>query len=78
MILTRHGVFYCVQGEETQRQMNAALYLECSAKHRENVEDIFKEATKLALDHSRKSQQARKKRRKCHIMWNQQEKHNVL
>ncbi|KAB5543703.1 hypothetical protein PHYPO_G00082590 [Pangasianodon hypophthalmus] len=56
------------QGEETQRQMNATLYLECSAKHRENVEDIFKEATKLALDHSRKSKRVRKKWRKCHIM----------
>ncbi|KAF4081817.1 hypothetical protein AMELA_G00144720 [Ameiurus melas] len=56
------------QGEETQRQMNATLYLECSAKHRDNVEDIFKEATKLALDHSRKLRQVRKKRRKCHIM----------
>ncbi|KAK3522113.1 hypothetical protein QTP70_025258 [Hemibagrus guttatus] len=57
-----------IQGEDTQRQMNATLYLECSAKHRENVEDVFKEATKVALDHCRKSRQARRKRRKCHIM----------
>lgn len=49
--------------------MSATLYLECSAKHRDNVEDVFKEATKLALDHSRKSRHVRKKRRKkCHIM----------
>ncbi|TSM12574.1 Rho-related GTP-binding protein RhoF [Bagarius yarrelli] len=57
-----------IKGEETQRQMNATLYLECSAKHRENVEDVFKEATKLALEHSRKSRHARKKRRRCHLM----------
>ncbi|KAM9456639.1 rho-related GTP-binding protein RhoF [Clarias gariepinus] len=57
-----------IQGEETQRRMNATLYLECSAKHRENVEDVFKEATKLALDYSRKARHVRKKRRKCHIM----------
>ncbi|KAF7701393.1 rho-related GTP-binding protein RhoF [Silurus meridionalis] len=57
-----------IKGEETQKQMNATLYLECSAKHRENVEDIFKEATKLALDHRRKNRQARKKWKKCSII----------
>ncbi|XP_052314018.1 rho-related GTP-binding protein RhoF-like isoform X2 [Oncorhynchus keta] len=34
------------QGEETRRHMSAELYLECSAKYRENVEDIFRDATK--------------------------------
>ncbi|KAI5614309.1 rho-related GTP-binding protein RhoF [Silurus asotus] len=57
-----------IKGEETQKQMKATLYLECSAKHRENVEDIFKEATKLALDHRRKKRQARKKWKKCSII----------
>ncbi|KAL7846766.1 hypothetical protein SRHO_G00217460 [Serrasalmus rhombeus] len=57
-----------IQGEETQKQMNAELYLECSAKYRENVEDIFKEATKIALASRRKLRKARKKRKICSIM----------
>uniref|UniRef100_A0A8B9LL70 Ras homolog family member F, filopodia associated n=1 Tax=Astyanax mexicanus TaxID=7994 RepID=A0A8B9LL70_ASTMX len=56
------------QGEETQKQMNAELYLECSAKYRENVEDIFKEATKLAMTMRRKARKARKKRKPCSIL----------
>lgn len=56
------------QGEETQKQMNAELYLECSAKYRENVEDIFREAAKLALTSRRKSRKARKKRKPCSIL----------
>ncbi|KAK2819124.1 hypothetical protein Q5P01_024685 [Channa striata] len=35
-----------LQGEETQQQMNAELYLECSAKYKENVEDIFRRPQK--------------------------------
>lgn len=57
-----------IQGEETQKQMNAALYLECSAKYRENVEDIFKEAAKLALMSRRKARKARKKQKHCSIL----------
>lgn len=57
-----------IQGEETQKQMNATMYLECSAKQQENVEDIFKEATKLALEHIRKSRQLHRKRKKCTIL----------
>ncbi|XP_018610560.1 rho-related GTP-binding protein RhoF [Scleropages formosus] len=50
------------QGEETRQQIGAELYLECSAKYRENVEDIFLEATKRALAASRRARQSRKKR----------------
>ncbi|XP_030624259.1 rho-related GTP-binding protein RhoF [Chanos chanos] len=57
-----------IQGVETQRQMNAQMYLECSAKYMENVEDIFKEATKLALASRRKARQARRKKRTCSIL----------
>lgn len=56
-----------VQGEETRQQINADLYLECSAKYRENVEDIFREATKRALAARRKKKQRRKKKT-CSIL----------
>lgn len=47
--------------------MNADLYLECSAKYQENVEDIFKEATKKALAFMRK-QRNYKRKKKCIIL----------
>ncbi|XP_064833915.1 rho-related GTP-binding protein RhoF-like isoform X1 [Oncorhynchus masou masou] len=55
------------QGEETRRHMSAELYLECSAKYRENVEDIFRDATKKALASSRRARQ-RTKKRHCVIL----------
>ncbi|XP_023262235.1 rho-related GTP-binding protein RhoF-like [Seriola lalandi dorsalis] len=55
------------QGEETRQQMNAELYLECSAKYQENVEDIFREATKKALAFNRKLKNC-KRRRKCVVL----------
>ncbi|XP_026153171.1 rho-related GTP-binding protein RhoF [Mastacembelus armatus] len=55
------------QGEETQQQMNAELYLECSAKYQENVEDIFKEATLKALAFKRK-QKNYKRKKKCVVL----------
>lgn len=56
-----------IQGEETCKQMNAEVYLECSAKFQENVNDIFKEATKRALVFRRK-QRNYKRKRKCTIL----------
>ncbi|XP_020313413.1 rho-related GTP-binding protein RhoF-like [Oncorhynchus kisutch] len=50
------------QGEETRRHMSAELYLECSAKYRENVEDIFREATKKALASCRRAKHRTRKR----------------
>ncbi|XP_055724042.1 rho-related GTP-binding protein RhoF-like isoform X1 [Salvelinus fontinalis] len=55
------------QGEETRRHMSAELYLECSAKYRENVEDIFRDATKKALASSRRARH-RTKKRHCVIL----------
>lgn len=55
------------QGEETRRHMGADLYLECSAKYQENVEDIFREATKKALAASRKARH-RKRKRHCVVL----------
>ncbi|XP_043859440.1 rho-related GTP-binding protein RhoF-like [Dromiciops gliroides] len=45
------------QGESACWQMKAALYLECSTKFWENVDDMFQEATKVAL---KKAQQKKK------------------
>ncbi|XP_060917804.1 rho-related GTP-binding protein RhoF [Labrus mixtus] len=53
------------QGEETRQQMNAELYLECSAKHQENVDDIFREATKRTLAFNRKQ---KKNKKRCLIL----------
>ncbi|XP_006894710.1 PREDICTED: rho-related GTP-binding protein RhoF [Elephantulus edwardii] len=37
------------QGQSACEQIRAALYLECSAKFRENVEAVFREAARIAL-----------------------------
>ncbi|XP_075945028.1 rho-related GTP-binding protein RhoF [Anarhichas minor] len=50
------------QGEETRQQMNAELYLECSAKYQENVEDVFREATKRTLAFNRKRKNCKRKK----------------
>ncbi|XP_074061676.1 rho-related GTP-binding protein RhoF isoform X2 [Macrotis lagotis] len=55
------------QGESACQQMKAALYLECSAKFRENVEDVFREATKVALSALKKAQR-KKKRHICLLL----------
>ncbi|XP_068562246.1 rho-related GTP-binding protein RhoF [Cebidichthys violaceus] len=55
------------QGEETRQQMNAELYLECSAKYQENVEDVFREATKRTLAFNRK-QKNYKRKKQCVVL----------
>lgn len=55
------------QGEEIRQQMNAELYLECSAKYQENVEDIFREATKRALAFNKKRRNYKRKK-KCVVL----------
>lgn len=49
------------------QQMQAALYLECSAKFRENVEDVFREAAKVALSALKKAQR-QKHHRLCLLL----------
>ncbi|XP_057674491.1 rho-related GTP-binding protein RhoF [Corythoichthys intestinalis] len=56
-----------MQGQAAQRVMEAELYLECSAKYQENVEDVFMEAAKHALAYRRK-QKDYKRKRKCAIL----------
>ncbi|XP_069071014.1 rho-related GTP-binding protein RhoF [Pleurodeles waltl] len=55
------------QGEATRQKMNAEEYLECSAKFRENIEDIFRDAAKSAL-HSMKKAKNHKRRRQCLVL----------
>nr|XP_056715072.1 rho-related GTP-binding protein RhoF [Euleptes europaea] len=55
------------QGEEARRQMNADVYLECSAKYRENIEDIFREAASIALNAMKKNKR-QKKLRPCALL----------
>lgn len=57
--------------------MNAELYLECSAKYQENVEDIFREATKRTLAFNRK-QRNHKRKKKCVILWSQRDRRSTL
>ena len=42
--------------------MTAELYLECSAKYQEHVEDIFREAAKKALAYRRKKKKCVRKK----------------
>ncbi|KAL0610528.1 Rho-related GTP-binding protein RhoF [Plecturocebus cupreus] len=56
-----------MQGLSACEQIRAALYLECSAKFRENVEDVFREAAKVALSALKKTQR-QKKRRLCLLL----------
>lgn len=51
------------QGLSTCQQIRAALYLECSAKFRENVEDVFREAAKVALSSLKKARRQKHQRR---------------
>ncbi|NXA49730.1 RHOF protein, partial [Nothocercus julius] len=55
------------QGETACQQINAEVYLECSAKCRENVENVFKEATTIALNAMKKAKR-QKKRTVCSML----------
>ncbi|KAM8797867.1 rho-related GTP-binding protein RhoF [Eudromia elegans] len=55
------------QGETACQQINAEVYLECSAKCRENVENVFKEATTIALNAMKKAKR-QKKRTVCSVL----------
>ncbi|XP_006865457.1 PREDICTED: rho-related GTP-binding protein RhoF [Chrysochloris asiatica] len=55
-----------MQGQSACEQIRAVLYLECSAKFRENVEVVFREAAKVALSALKKTE--RQKRRFCLLL----------
>ncbi|XP_069789387.1 rho-related GTP-binding protein RhoF [Narcine bancroftii] len=57
------------KGEETAHQINAVMYLECSAKFRENIEDIFKEASTVALSAlKKKKSKSKRKQKQCLLL----------
>ncbi|XP_041793441.1 rho-related GTP-binding protein RhoF-like [Chelmon rostratus] len=58
-----------IQGEEARRTLGAVLYLECSAKLRENVDDLFREATKRALLETRVLEEVRERGSLCACSW---------
>ncbi|NXV03171.1 RHOF protein, partial [Cettia cetti] len=55
------------QGEAACKEINAEIYLECSAKCRENIENVFKEATSIALSAMKKAKSHRK-RKVCSVL----------
>ncbi|XP_034284666.1 rho-related GTP-binding protein RhoF [Pantherophis guttatus] len=50
------------QGEEACCKIGASVYLECSAKFRENIEPIFREAASIALSAIKKAKRQNKSR----------------
>lgn len=60
-------LFYSFQGEAACKEINAEIYLECSAKCRENIENVFKEATTIALSAMKKAKRHRK-RKVCSVL----------
>ncbi|XP_077318095.1 rho-related GTP-binding protein RhoF [Lithobates pipiens] len=56
------------QGEATCKNIQAEEYLECSAKFQENVDNVFREATLIALNGMKKEQKMKKKKRSCLLL----------
>ncbi|XP_018525184.2 rho-related GTP-binding protein RhoF [Lates calcarifer] len=57
-----------IQGEEARRKIGAVLYLECSAKYKENVDDLFRQATKQALMATREPEEASQQGSLCALL----------
>lgn len=55
------------QGEDARRQINADVYLECSAKFRENIEQVFRETAIVTLNAMKKARR-QKKGKPCAIL----------
>lgn len=56
------------QGVSMARQIRAVTYLECSAKFRENIEDIFNDASNAALSAMKGKKRHWNPKRKCIII----------
>ncbi|XP_018412596.1 PREDICTED: rho-related GTP-binding protein RhoF [Nanorana parkeri] len=56
------------QGEATCKNIQAEEYLECSAKFQENVDNVFREATLIALNGMKKEQKMKKKHKSCLLL----------
>ncbi|XP_017948656.1 rho-related GTP-binding protein RhoF isoform X1 [Xenopus tropicalis] len=55
-------------GEDTCKSIQAAEYLECSAKYRENIDNVFKEATLIALNAMKREQKLKRKQKNCSLL----------
>ncbi|XP_053328736.1 rho-related GTP-binding protein RhoF [Spea bombifrons] len=56
------------QGETTCKSIHAVEYLECSAKFQENVDNVFKEATLIALNGMKKEEKLKRRHKQCLIL----------
>ncbi|XP_072272018.1 rho-related GTP-binding protein RhoF isoform X2 [Pyxicephalus adspersus] len=56
------------QGEATCKNIQAEEYLECSAKFKENVDKVFREATLVALNGMKKEQRMKRKNKSCLLL----------
>ncbi|NXR46070.1 RHOD protein, partial [Hippolais icterina] len=57
-----------LQGEAMARQVRAVSYMECSARYRDNVENIFVTATSAAISAARRRQRKARPRRVCVVL----------
>ncbi|NWW83506.1 RHOF protein, partial [Climacteris rufus] len=56
------------QGEAMARQVRAVSYMECSARYRENVGDIFVTACSAAISATRRRQRKGRPKRLCVLL----------
>ena len=63
---TNFGKLYQTQGFALANEIGAVKYIECSAKTKENLLELFQEATTAVVNHRRSNQP--KKKRKCVIL----------
>ncbi|OCT98407.1 hypothetical protein XELAEV_18010639mg [Xenopus laevis] len=56
------------QGEDTCKSIQAVEYLECSAKYQENIDNVFREATLIALNGMKKEQKLKRKQKNCSVL----------
>ncbi|CAH2295846.1 rho-related GTP-binding [Pelobates cultripes] len=56
------------QGEAICKNIQAVEYLECSAKFQENVDNVFREATLIALNSMKKEEKLKRRQKKCRLL----------
>ncbi|CAH2295845.1 rho-related GTP-binding [Pelobates cultripes] len=55
-------------GEAICKNIQAVEYLECSAKFQENVDNVFREATLIALNSMKKEEKLKRRQKKCRLL----------
>ncbi|XP_004690778.1 PREDICTED: rho-related GTP-binding protein RhoF, partial [Condylura cristata] len=56
------------QGHSARESISAVLYLECSARLRENVEDVFREVARVGLGALHRTRTRRRRQRQCALL----------